>query len=415
MFKQTTEEAIKKLGFQTFTPIQEKVFEAFDKYKHIISLAPTGTGKTHAYLLPIMDKIDKNKKTVQAVICVPTNDLVIQVEKMARDLDLGIDIKAYVSGKDRLRELEQLNVRQPQLVIATPGKLEDYAIKENRLKIHTTETFVLDEADMMLDFDFMTTLDQVFLSVKDARLLMFSATLPYGLDKFITTYFGRAYMIDIQDPSVLNIEHGLILTKMDSRDKDFIKLLKTFHPYICMVFVSKKETIDSVYDLLLKEGYKVAKISGDTKVKERSQIMANLRALKYTHLVSSDIASRGIDLEGVTHVVNYELPFQLEFYIHRSGRTGRANRSGVVYSLYTTEQSRKIDNIAKRGIHFKKYQLTDDGLKEIIRKSKGLSEEEVAAIKKIKKPTKVTPNYKKKNKALMDQAKKVARYGGKSK
>ena len=261
---------------------------------------------------------------------------------MAKDLNLGIDIKAYVSGKDRLRELEQLTNRQPQLVIATPGKLEDYAIKENKLKIHTANTFVLDEADMMLDLDFMTTLDQVFMAVKDARLLMFSATLPLGLDKFIKTYFGKAHTIDLKDPSVLNITHGLVLTKADSRDKDFLSLLKTFQPYICMLFVSKRELIDHVYDLLISAGYSAAKISGETKVKERSQIMANLRALKFTYLVSSDIASRGIDLEGVTHVINYELPYQL-IYIHRSGRTGRANRSGIVYTLYTNEQSRKIE------------------------------------------------------------------------
>src|SRR5690606_30650636 len=123
------------------------------------------------------------------------------------------------------------------------------------------------------------------------------------------------------------------------------------------------------------------KISGETKVKERSQIMANLRALKFTYLVSSDIASRGIDLEGVTHVINYELPYQLEFYIHRSGRTGRANRSGIVYTLYTNEQSRKIENIAKRGIEFKKFQLTEDGIKEVVKKFKGLSVEEVAAVR----------------------------------
>jgi ATP-dependent RNA helicase CshB len=211
---------------------------------------------------------------------------------------------------------------------------------------------------------------------------------------------------------VLNITHGLVLTKADSRDKDFLSLLKTFQPYICMIFVSKRELIYHVYDLLISAGYSAAKISGETKVKERSQIMANLRALKFTYLVSSDIASRGIDLEGVTHVINYELPYQLEFYIHRSGRTGRANRSGIVYTLYTNEQSRKIENISKRGIEFKKFQLTEDGIKEVVKKFKGLSVEEVAAVRSVKKPTKVKPNYKKKNKALVDKAKRIARYGG---
>jgi ATP-dependent RNA helicase CshB len=413
MFKQEIKNAIEKLGYHTFTPIQKSMFDAYLKHEHIIGLAPTGTGKTHAYLLPIMNEIDPNLKAVQAVVCVPTNDLVIQVEKMAKTLGLEVDIKAYVSGKDRLRELDQLTKRQPQLVIATPGKLEDYAIKENKLKIHTANYFVLDEADMMLDLDFITTLDKVFYSVKASHLWMFSATLPDGLDKFITRYFGQSYRIDLKDPSVLNITHGLIMTKMENKDKDFLDIISKINPYIGMVFVSKRETIDHVYNLLTESGYSAVKISGETKVKERKQILDQVRNLKYRFIVSSDIASRGIDLEGVTHVINYELPYQLEFYIHRSGRTGRANRSGIVYTLYTNQQARKIESIEKKGIRFKKFQLTKDDIVEIIKKPKGLSEEELDAIKKIKKPTKVTPNYKKKNAEKIKKAKRIARYGGK--
>ncbi|MDY0210573.1 MAG: DEAD/DEAH box helicase [Acholeplasma sp.] len=413
MFNEEIKKAIDNLGFRTFTPIQESMFEAYLKHEHIIGLAPTGTGKTLAYLLPILNGLDKALKSVQAVICVPTNDLVLQVEKMVKALHIEVDIKAYVSGKDRLRELEQLTKRQPQLVIATPGKLEDYAIKENKLKIHTANYFVLDEADMMLDLDFMTTLDKVFYAVKASHLWMFSATLPDGLDKFINRYFGQSFRIDLKDPSVLDITHGLIMTKMENKDKDFLKILSEINPYIGMVFVSRKETIDHVYNLMVEAGYSVVKISGETKVKERSQILEQVRNSKYRFIVSSDIASRGIDLEGVTHVINYELPYQLEFYIHRSGRTGRATRSGIVYTLYTNEQARKIQTIEKKGIKFTKFQFTKDGIEIIVKKSKGLSEEEVKAIKKIKKPTKVTPNYKKKNKEKLTKAKRIARYGGK--
>lgn len=414
MFRKEIVEAIQRLGFKSYTNIQNRVFEAYDRNTNIIGLAPTGTGKTHAYLLPIMNEIDFSLKAVQAVICVPTNDLVLQVEKMIKDLELPVEIKAYVSGKDRLREIEQLKNRQPQIVVSTPGKLDDYVIKSNALKIHTAKTFVLDEADMMLDFDFMTTLDNVFHAVKNARLMLFSATLPNGLDKFLNAYFGQSIKIDLKDPSVLDIVHGLIMTTEQKRDQDFLKLLKTFTPYICMVFVSKKEMIDHVYGLMTEAGYKVLKVSGDSKVKERRDILNQLKSGEYTYVVSSDIASRGIDLEGVTQVINYELPYEISFYIHRAGRTGRAERSGFVYTLYANEQSRKVDQIKKLGIHFTKMKITDQGIETIVKKPNAISEAEREAIKKVKKPTRVKPNYKKKNKDQITKAKRIARYGGKS-
>jgi ATP-dependent RNA helicase CshB len=239
MFKTSIQEKINALGYKTFTPIQEAVFKAYPKEQHIIGLAPTGTGKTHAYLIPIVNELDLNYEAVQAVICVPTNELVSQVENMLKSVNMGFSVKAFTTSKDRLRELDALSKKQPQIVISTPGRLEDYAIKEGKLKIHTAKVFVLDEADMMLDMDFMTTLDRVFYAVRVAKMLLFSATLSEALTKWIDTYFGKAFKIDLKDPSVLKITHGLVYTRFETRDHDFKRLVKTIKPFLCMVFVSK--------------------------------------------------------------------------------------------------------------------------------------------------------------------------------
>ncbi len=414
MFKTSIQEKINALGYKTFTPIQEAVFKSYPKEKHIIGLAPTGTGKTHAYLLPIINDLDLAYEAVQAVICVPTNELVAQVETMLKSVNIGFTVKALTTSKDRLRELDALSKKQPQIVISTPGRLEDYAIQEGKLKIHTAKVFVLDEADMMLDTDFMTTLDRVFYAVRDAKMMLFSATLPEGLTKWIDTYFGKAFMIDLKDPSVLKITHGLVYTRFETRDHDFKRLVKAINPYLCMVFVSKKEQVDHVYQQLLDVGIKAIRISGDTPSRERKTILDDIKQLKYTYIVSSDLGSRGLDIIGVSHVIHYELPYHLEYYIHRSGRTGRANQTGISYALVTNENSRKIENLVKKGITFQRYQFDGDSLVPIIKKPKSsLSEEELAAIRKVKKPTKVSPNYKKKNKKLVKKARNAVRFGGK--
>lgn len=415
MFKTSIQEKIQALGYKTFTPIQEAVFKAYEKKDNIIGLAPTGTGKTHAYLLPIVNELDIEDESVQAVICVPTNELVAQVEDMLKKVNIGFTVKAYSSSKDRNRELESLAKKQPQIVISTPGRLEDYAIQEGKLKIHTTKVFVLDEADMMLDMDFMNTLDRVFYAVKDARMLLFSATLPNGLNKWLDAYFGKAHVIDLKDPSVLKITHGLIYTRNETRDTDFKRLVKAINPFLCMVFVSKKEHVDHVYQQLLDIGIKAIRISGDTPARERKPILDDIKQLKYTFIVSSDLGSRGLDIVGVSHVIHYDLPYHLEYYIHRSGRTGRANQTGMSFALVTNENSRKIDNIAKKGIHFQRFTLEGTNLIPVTKKIKSnLSEEELQAIRKVKKPTKVSPNYKKKNKKLVKKARNAVRFGGKA-
>ncbi|HKL61352.1 MAG TPA: DEAD/DEAH box helicase [Acholeplasma sp.] len=414
MFNIEIEAKVKALGFKDYTEIQKAVFNAYGKYNHIIGLAPTGTGKTHAYLLPILNQIDKDLKVVQAVICVPTNDLVIQVEKMIKEMSLDIDVKSYYQGKDRNKEILSLKRKQPQIVVATPGKLNDYVVKENALKIYTTKVFVLDEADMMFDMDFLTTLDPVFETVTNKKVMIFSATLPVELNKWVNKYFGNAHLIDLKDPSKLSIEHGLIQVQEETRNQVLMSLLKSINPYLCIIFVSKNENMETVYQLLNDNDYSVVMISSKVPLRIRKQLFDDIRNLKYQYIVSSDLSARGLDIDDVSHIINYDLPYDLDFYIHRSGRTGRMGKTGLVYSLVTLQQNRKVDALKKKNITFTKYQIKNNELVKTVKKSKsGVSAEEMFEIRKIKKPTKVKPNYKKKNKESVKKAKNSVRYGGK--
>ena len=203
---------------------------------------------------------------------------------------------------------------------------------------------------------------------------------------------------------------------MAGMDKDYrlLQLLKVINPFLCIIFVSKNEMVTEVYQMLLEKGYNVTRVSSKLSMKERKNIINEARTSKYQYIVASDLASRGIDFLGVTHIINYDLPYQLDFYIHRSGRTGRMGAHGEVYSFYEDKFSRKFASLEKRGIKFKKIRISNDG--ELVpyqsRKDR-LKEEEIQAIKKIKKPTKVKPGYRKKNKEKIEKAlRKVRRKRG---
>ncbi len=401
-------EKLKTLGFEEITPIQSKVFELFDNPKHLVGLAPTGTGKTHAYLLPILSKIDKNLNQVQAVICVPTNELVLQVSDMLKAVDDEVITKAYVGGTDKKVELAWLEKKQPQVVISTPFRLANYAMDEGALKILTAKYMVFDEADMMFDEDFLTLIDPIVSRMRQTKFLLFSASITKMMEPFIKTYFGLYDFIDTSKLHKLNIDYKLIEIKDMDRTKALEFLLEDFHPYLCFIFVSKKEDQLAVYQMLLDKNLQACNYSSDLTMKRRKQMIDDIRALKYQYVVTSDVVARGLDFE-VSHVIHYDLPHHLEFFIHRSGRTGRMYNDGIVYTLMQLKDHRKIEKLTKQ-VEFERYTLQPNG--KLIHKPKRvkkMTEEEKEAVKAIKKPTKVKPNYKKKYKKAVDKARKEAR------
>ena len=401
-------EKLIQLGYDTITPIQKGVFEAIDHHKHLIGLAPTGTGKTHAYLLPILGRLNPDEKSVQAVIIIPTNELVTQVEKMLIDVDNRFIVKTYYGGTNHMREEEWLTRNQPQIVITTPKNLLSYVTEKRVLKIHTAKYVVFDEADMMFDYDFLSQIDPLLPALEKAKLMLFSATIEKSMEPFIQKYFGSSDFIDTTKEHDLDIEYALINIKHKAREEVLLETLKHINPFLCFIFVSKKENQQAVYDLLLEHHYEVVNLNASISVKRRTKIIEDIHQLKYQYVVTSDLAARGLDFK-ISHVINYDLPHFLEFFKHRCGRTGRMNDSGLVITYMSVDDHRKIEKLRHLGFPFVNYQLTKDELKKVVLKKKELSEEERQAIRKIKKPKKVTPNYKKKNKQKIKKAKQEIR------
>jgi len=260
----------------------------------------------------------------------------------------------------------------------------------------------LDEADMLFDYDFVSQMDPVTSKIKGS-VYVFSATMPKNIVSWINKYFSTAELLDLSDSVKLNIEHVLIMGSSDAELK-FFKLLKIINPYLCFIFVSKNEDIDPLFDKILLEGYNAVKLTSKIPIRQRKNIIDSIKQLRYQYVVCSDIASRGLDFEGISHIINYDLPYKTEFYIHRSGRTGRMGREGIVYTFYEDKYSRKLSSIQNLGIEFDKYTIKGNELVKQEKKIKTLTEQEVNAIRKVRKPVRVKPNYKKKNKKQVKKA-----------
>ncbi|WP_162146918.1 DEAD/DEAH box helicase [Acholeplasma granularum] len=400
---------LEKLNYESLSPIQEAVIDKFYEPKHFVGLAPTGTGKTHAYLFPILENIKRNPNEVEAIILLPTNELVLQVEQMLVNTDGEVSYKAYYGSMDMDREAKRLGNSHPNIVITTPSKLIDLVIHKNALNIKHTKYFILDEADMMFDEDFMNLIDPVLTNQKIDKFLLFSASMTKQMEPFISKYFGNYTFIDTTKDTVLNIDQYLLKVR-DNRLESLNDVMKRINPYLGLIFVSKNEDIKTVYEYLHDKGYNVISFQSALGVKQRKRILEDIHNLKYQYVVSSDLLARGIDFKA-SHIIHYDLPYKLEFFLHRSGRTGRMGDSGEVYTLYDEFDQNKVDKLKNKGVEFVTVTLTPDGFKKPKKKSKTYDKKIANAIKKIGRPKKVTPGYKKKHAAKVKAAIKKIKKG----
>lgn len=350
--------AIEKLGFENFTEVQEKVIPKALKGTDIIGCSQTGSGKTHAFLIPIFENLDLENKDVQVVICAPTRELATQIydfaKGIAKESETHIDIRKYTGGSNRVAEVGRLKKSQPQIVIGTPGKIKDLAVKENVLNIYKANVFVLDEADMALEIGFLEDIDTIAgLMNNELQMMVFSATIPEKLKPFLRKYMNQPdeFYIKPKELSSLNIQHVFLPMKSKQRDEVLLSLLEAINPYIGLIFCNKKEKVDELTAMLYGKGFKVAKIHGGVSPRERKRVMERVNKAEFQYIVASDIASRGIDIDGVSHVINYDLPKDMEFYVHRSGRTGRASYTGQAITLYTPDDDAYIDFLEGKGIN----------------------------------------------------------------
>jgi len=357
VWKDSIQSLIEKKRFREFTPIQEKAFPLILEGKDVIGISATGTGKSHAFILPILQMIDTSNNQVQAIITAPTRELANQLYKQTAEInqfDPDIRIKLISSGRDRTRMADSLSV-QPHIVIGTVGRLKDLFVEEAVLRLDTARTIVIDEADMMLEMGFIDEIDELCSRLpRKLQILVFSATIPAQLQPFLRRYMHRPVTVEATENHENNphISHVLVNCRHMTYQEKLLKILPGINPYVCLIFARTKEDVKETSTLLKENGYEVVEIHGDLTSRQRKQALKAINSDQATYIVCSDIMARGLDIASVSHVVSLGLPGQLDFYIHRAGRTGRAGRDGISYVLYNATDIPGLKVLRNKGIEF---------------------------------------------------------------
>lgn len=357
-FKEYIYQALDEINFKEPTEVQARLIPTILKGKSVVGQSQTGSGKTHTFLLPIFQNLNAQKDEVQAVITTPSRELAYQIYEAAKQLAKfspeDIWIQNYVGGTDKQRQIEKLKSHQPQLVIGTPGRILDL-VRGNALDIHNAHYLVVDEADMTLDLGFLKETDAIASTLpKDLQMLVFSATIPEKLRPFLRKYMYNPVIEVVANKHVISptIDNWLISTKGRDRNKLIYDLLTMGEPYLALVFANTKERADELTNYLRSQGLKVAKVHGGIQPRQRKRIMREIQNLDYQFVVATDLAARGIDIEGVSHVINDDIPEDLEFFVHRVGRTGRNGMKGTAITLYEPSEEKLIDELESMGVHF---------------------------------------------------------------
>lgn len=408
-FKDYIQEALKDLNFVEATEVQEKLIPVVLSGRDLVGESKTGSGKTHTFLLPIFQELDEEADSVQAVITAPSRELATQIYQAARQLasfsEQEIRVANYVGGTDKVRQIGKLESSQPHIVIGTPGRIYDL-VESGDLAIHKAHTFVVDEADMTLDMGFLETVDRIAARLpKELQFLVFSATIPQKLQPFLKKYLSNPVMEQIKTKTVIadTIDNWLLSTKGRDKNAQIYEVTQLLQPYLAMIFVNTKTRADELQAYLSAQGLKVAKIHGDIPPRERKRIMNQVKNLDFEYIVATDLAARGIDIEGVSHVINDAIPQDLSFFVHRVGRTGRNGLPGTAITLYQPSDDSDIRELEKLGIKFTpkmikngEFQDTYDRDRRANREKtrEKLDTEMIGLVKKKKK--KIKPGYKKK-------------------
>lgn len=371
--KEELVQAVQALGFTTPSPIQQQAIPLLvEETTDIIALAQTGTGKTAAFGLPLLHKIDPKEHGVQALVLSPTRELCMQIQEefvKYSKFSRGVNTMAVYGGTPigtQIRELKRANV---QVVVATPGRLIDL-LERGAVNLEEVKIVVLDEADEMLNMGFRDDIDFILKSTTARECTwLFSATMNNDVRRI-----SKRFMKDPKEVAVArenvgneNIDHQYFVTNAHQRF-DALRRILDFVPDIYgIIFTRTKQDAQDICEKLMREGYHVSPLHGDMDQKMRTKVMDRFKRKQFQAIVATDVAARGIDVNDITHVINYELPEDPEVYTHRSGRTGRAGKSGICMSLVTSREIgriRQVERLAKTRFH--KSDIPDGA--EVVRK-----------------------------------------------
>ncbi|MCQ2326081.1 MAG: DEAD/DEAH box helicase [Bacteroidales bacterium] len=350
--KEELNKAVEDLGFEQAMPIQEKAIPTI-LYNdvNLIALAQTGTGKTAAFGLPILNKIDTEIDHTQALIICPTRELCIQIAndckkfaKYIKDLRI-VPVYGGASIEVQIKELK----RTAHIVVATPGRLNDLLLRK-KVSISKVKYVVLDEADEMLNMGFKDDLDNIlFKTPQEKNTYLFSATMPKEVEEIADTYIDNPVRIQIgeRNQGSKNVQHFYYLVHQKDRYLALKRIADYYPDIYAIIFCRTKVETQEVADMLIKDGYNADSLHGDLSQAQRDHVMSRFRLKNIQMLVATDVAARGLDVNNLTHVINYELPDELEQYVHRSGRTGRADKQGISIAIINLKEKYKIKSLEK--------------------------------------------------------------------
>ena len=344
--------AIKELGFENPMPIQEQTIPVLlEQDVDFVGLAQTGTGKTAAFGLPLLNKIDATQRCVQALILCPTRELCMQITKDLRNYAKYIPeilIVPVYGGASIELQFKDL-AKKPQIIVATPGRLRDM-IRRNRVDFSNVKTLILDEADEMLNMGFQEEVDDILEYMpKERNTMLFSATMPKEVEAILNKYMTDPVKVAVgsRNSGTANVDHKYYM--MAAKDRySVLKRIIDYTPSIYgIVFCRTKLETQEIADNLIQDGYNAAALHGDLSQGMRDNVMEHFRKKSLQLLIATDVAARGIDVSDLTHIINYNLPDDIETYVHRSGRTGRADKRGICLSLINLREKSKIKKIEK--------------------------------------------------------------------
>lgn len=345
-------DAVEAIGFEQPTPIQEKTIpEIISNNGDVLALAQTGTGKTAAFSLPILNQIDFDKKSVQALILCPTRELCMQISKDIASFSANIKAcktVAVYGGANITNQIKDLK-SGAQIVVGTPGRTLDL-VNRKSLKINDISWLVLDEADEMLNMGFQEDLDAILsTSPADKQVFLFSATMPRAIQNIAGKYMSNPVELSVgkRNSGAENVRHEYYMVNARDRYAALKRIADIFPDIYGIIFCRTRRETKEVADKLIADGYNADALHGDLSQAQRDHVMNRFRIKTLQLLVATDVAARGLDVTDLSHVINYNLPDDLEAYVHRSGRTGRAGKSGISVAIIHSREKRKIRDLQK--------------------------------------------------------------------
>lgn len=346
-----TKRALKDAGYMNPTPIQEQAIPAILEGKDFIGQSKTGTGKTASYSLPMIETIDPQSKKVQAIVLCPTRELAVQVADETRKFSRyqeGIKTIAIYGGQSIETQIKMLK-KGVQIVIGTPGRIMDH-MRRKTLKLDHVKMCVLDEADEMLNMGFEEDIETILKDVPEERqTVLFSATMNKRIMGITKKYLKNPKKVKIQaeELTVNEIEQISITIKEAMKSETLMRLIEVYQPQKAIVFCNTKKRVDDLIEVLKQNHFKAEALHGDIKQSMRERIMKRMRNGEFQILVATDVVARGIDIQDVEFVLNYDVPQEEEYYVHRIGRTGRNGNSGKAFTFVVGKEKSKLQSIKK--------------------------------------------------------------------